>query len=51
MCNPDAEQRLRTPAHREEVARYLAEGIVNYLQEESIKGDESNDRQRQAKKS
>ena len=51
MCNPDAERRLRTPAHREEVARYLAEGIVNYLQEESIKGDEANDRQRQAKKS
>ncbi len=51
MCNPDAERRMRTPAHREEVARYLAEGIVNYLQEESIKGDESNDRQRQAKKS
>ncbi|NCF10401.1 MAG: hypothetical protein GWP66_06940, partial [Gammaproteobacteria bacterium] len=51
MCNPDAEQRMRTPAHREEIARYLAEGIVNYLQEESIKGDESNDRQRQAKKS
>ena len=51
MCNPDAEQRMRTPSHREEIARYLAEGIVNYLQEESIKGDEPNDRQRQAKKS
>ena len=49
MCNPEAEQRLRTPGHREAIARYLAEGIVNYLQENANKGDESNDRQRQAK--
>jgi N-acetylmuramoyl-L-alanine amidase len=50
MCNPEAEQRLRTPGHREELARYIAEGIVNYLQENANKGGESNDRQRQAKK-
>lgn len=49
MCNPEAEQRLRTPGHREAIARYLAEGIVNYLQENANKGDEPNDRQRQAK--
>ena len=51
MCNPEAERRLRTPAHREEVARYIAEGIVDYLEANTRKGDESNDRQRQAKKS
>ncbi len=51
MCNPEAEQRLRTPGHREEIARYIAEGIVNYLQRDTIKGGDANDRQRQAKKS
>ena len=51
MCNLEAEQRLKTPEHREEIARYIAEGIINYLQENANKGDESDDRQRQAKKS
>lgn len=51
LCNLEAEQRLKTPDHREEIARYIAEGIINYLQENANKGDESDDRQRQAKKS
>jgi len=51
MSSPEAERRMRTPEHREEIARYLAEGIVNYLNGHTPDQGEPHGRSRQARKS